>query len=138
MRRINDLIIYVPAVLLAIALASTVGDWDALVESGGWFALLGNFLMVASTLVLLYIAGVLALGLAALPIILLFCRNEDDFFALAEASRAGHSLSALLAVLRRIMARSILALVNPLWKAAWWCWWYLRGRALADTGRGES
>ncbi len=137
MRRINDLITYVPALLLAIALASTVGDWDALVESGGWFAPLGHFFMVAATLVLLYIAGVLALGLAALPLILLFARNEDDFFALAEASRAGHSLSALLAVLRKIMVRSILALVNPLWKATWWCWWYLRGRALAETGRGD-
>ena len=138
MRRISDLITYAPAVLLAIALASTVADWDALVESGGWFALLGNFFMVAATLVLLYIAGVLALGLAALPIILLFCRNQDDFFALAEASRAGQLPRALLAVLRGIIARSILALVNPPWKAAWWCWWFLRGRSLADTGRGES
>ena len=86
MRRFSHLISYAPAGLLAIALVSTAADWRYLVETGGWFALLGNFMMVAATLVLLFLAAVLALFLAALPFIYLFCRNEDDFFALAEAS----------------------------------------------------
>ena len=133
MRRISDLISYAPAALLAIALASTVAQWSLLVETGGWFALLGHFLMVAATLVLLYLAVVLALCLAALPFIFLFCRNEDDFFALAEATRAGHGPRAVLAYLRRI----IVARLNSLLRAVWRCWWFLRGGALAGTGRGE-
>ena len=118
MRRTSNLISYVPALLLAIALASTVADWRQLVEAGGWFALLGRFMMITATLVLLYLAGVLALCLAALPLIFLFGRNEDSVFALAEASRAG-----LLTTARR----SLLAMLNPPWRAVWWCWWYVRG-----------
>lgn len=118
MRRISDLVSYTPALLLAIALASTAADWRLLVETGGWFALLGHFMMVAATLVLLFLAGVLALCLAALPLVLLFGLNEDSFFALAEARRAGP-----LATARRFM----LAMLNPPWRALWWCWWYARG-----------
>lgn len=138
MRRFSHLISYAPAGLLAIALVSTAADWRYLVETGGWFALLGNFMMVAATLVLLFLAGVLALCLAALPFIYLFWRNEDDFFALAAASRAGQSPRALLAVMRRIMVRRLIAVANPIWKALWWSWWFIGGGALADTGRKES
>ncbi len=137
MRRISDLISYLPAALLAVALASTVADWRTLTETGGGLALLGHFLMVAATLLLLYLAGVLALCLAVLPFIFLFCRNEDDFFALAEASGAGHGPHALLGVLRWIIVRSMLAIADPIWKALWWCWWFLGGRALDDTKHGE-
>ena len=126
------------ALLIAVALASTAADWRHLVETGGWFALLGHFLMVAATLVMLFLAGVLALALAALPLILLFGRNEDDFFAFTEASRARHSIRALAGVMRRIIARALLAAAEPIWKALWWGWWFLLGRALADTECGDS
>ena len=127
MGRLSTIVSYLPALLVAVALASTVADWRHLAEAGGWFAMVGHFLMVAATLVLLFLAGMLALALAALPFVLLFCRNEDDFFALAEASQARHSTRALLAVCRRIMVRSMLAVIDPLWKALWWCWWFIRG-----------
>ncbi len=107
-----------------------MAQWSPLVETGGWFALLGHFLMVAATLVLLYLAVVLALCLAALPLIILFGRNEDDFLALAEASRADHGPRAVLAYLRRI----IVARLNSLLRAVWRCWWFLRGRTRADPG----
>ncbi len=127
MGRLSTIVSYLPALFVTVALVSTAADWRYLVEAGGWFAVLGHFLMVAATLVLLFLAGILVLALAALPFILLFCRNQDDFFALAEASRARHSTRALLAVCRRIMVRSMLAVIDPLWKALWWCWWFIRG-----------
>ena len=122
MGRLSTIVTYLPALLVAVALASTAADWRHLAESGGWFAMLGHFLMVSATLVLLFLAGVLALALAALPFILLFCRNEDDFFALAEASRAG-----LPAMARWIIVRPLLAIIDPVWKALWWSWWFIRG-----------
>ena len=137
MGRLSTFVSYLPALLVAVALVSTAADWRYLVEAGGWFAVLGHFLMVASTLVLIFLAGLLALALAALPFILLFCRNQDDFFALAEASQARHSTRALLAVMRRIIARSLIAVIDPLWKALWWSWWFVRGGASTDMGRSD-
>ena len=108
MRRLSDLISYVPAGLLAIALASTAAEWRLLVETGGAYALLGHFMMVAATLALLFFAAVLALILAALPLVFLFYRNEKKFLALNEA-------------------RPFISGANAILKAAWYCWWYVRG-----------
>ena len=134
MRRLSTFISYLPALLVAVALASTAAEWRHLVESGGWFAMLGHFLMVAATLVMLFLAGVLALALAVLPVIFLFGRNEEDFFALTEASRARDSTRALFGVMRRIIVRSVLAVIDPLWKALWWSWWFIRGGGDGETG----
>ena len=135
MGRLSTIASYLPALLVAVALASTAADWRQLVEIGGWFAVLGHFLMVAATLVMLYLAGVLALAVAALPFVLLFCRNEDDFFALTEASRARHSTRAILGVMRRIIARAMLAIVDPPWRALWWSWWFIRGGGVSKTDK---
>ena len=116
MRRLSKIISYVPVLLIAIALASTAADWRLLVETGGAFALLGHFLMVAATLVLLYLAAVLVLILAALPLVYLFCRNENNFLALDAA-------------------RPFTSGANALLKAAWYSWWYVRGRLVHERSR---
>ena len=130
MRRISEVITYVPAVLLAIALVSTVAEWRSLMEVGGWFALLGHFLMVSATLVLLYLAGVLVLILAVLPFIMLIGQNEDHFFALAEAQRAG-----LPSLARQFFTRPLIGGANLLLKAAWYCWWFVRGSPAHERSR---
>lgn len=137
MQRLKELVSFVPVLLLGIAVGSTLSNWSFLVEVGGWFALLGHFMAVAATLVFLYVCGALALALLVMPLILLFSLREDDFLALAEASRTTRSPRAVLATCAAVAGRSLLAVADPLWKALWWCWWFLRGRAAAEMGRGE-
>ena len=137
MQRLKELVSFAPVLLLGIAVGSTLSNWSFLVEAGGWFALLGHFVAVAATLVFLYVCGVLALSLLVMPLILLFSLREDDFLALAEASRTRRSPRAVLVTCAAVAGRAVLAVADPLWKALWWCWWFLLGRAEADTRRGE-
>ncbi len=137
MQRLKELVSFVPVLLLGIAVGSTLSNWSFLVEAGGWFALLGHFVAVSATLVFLYICGVLALSLLVMPLILLFSLREDDFLALAEASRTKRSPRAVLAACAGVAGRAVLAVADPPWKALWWCWWFLRGRAAADTAAND-
>ncbi len=137
MQRLKELVSFVPVLLLGIAVGSTLSNWSFLVEAGGWFALLGHFVAVAATLVFLYICGVLALSLLVMPLIVLFSLREDDFLALAEASRTTRSPRAVLGTCAGVAGRAVLAVADPLWKALWWCWWFLRGRAAADTAAND-
>ncbi len=137
MQRLKELVSFAPVLLLGIAVGSTLSNWSFLVEVGGWYALLGHFVAVAATLVFVYICGVLALSLLAMPLILWFSLREDDFLALAEASRTRRSPRAVLATSAAVAGRAVLAVADPLWKALWWCWWFLRGRAAADTAAND-
>ena len=137
MKRLTQLVSYAPVLLLGIALGSTLSNWSFLVEAGGWFALLGHFIAVAATLVFLYICGVLALAILVMPLIIWFSWREDDFLALAEASRANRSPRAVLVTCAAVAGRAVLAVADPLWKALWWCWWFLRGRAAAETAAND-
>ena len=120
--------------LLGIAAGSTLNDWAYLVETGGWYAVLGHFMAVAATLVILFICGVLALSILVLPLIVLFSLNEDDLDALATASRKARSPRAVLATCLGVAGRALLAVADPLWKGLWWCWWLVAGRHRADGG----
>ncbi|MFP6744771.1 MAG: hypothetical protein VCB77_06235 [Alphaproteobacteria bacterium] len=133
MRRLQKLVSYIPVLLLGIALGSTLNNWSYLSEVGGWFALLGHFMAVAATLVMIYIAGVLVLAVLAAPVIILFSMHDDDSFALTKAMHALASPRTLLATCRRSIARALMVVAEPLWKAVWWCWWFVSGRDAADT-----
>lgn len=133
MRRLQELVSYIPVLLLGIALGSTLNNWSYLSEVGGWFALLGHFVSVAATLVMIYIAGVLVVAVLAAPIIILFSMQDDDSFALTRAMHALASPRTLLATCRRSIARALMAVAEPVWKALWWCWWFVSSRDAADT-----
>jgi hypothetical protein len=137
MQRLKELVSFVPVLLLGIAVGSTLSNWSFLVDSGGWFALLGHFIAVAATLVFVYICGVLALALLAMPLIVLFSLREDNFLALAKPSRTRPSPRAVLATCVAAARRAVLAVADPPWKALWWCWWFLRGRAAAETAAND-
>ncbi len=135
MRRLQELVSYLPVLLLGIALGSTLSNWGYLVDIGGWFALVGHFVAIAATLVFIYICGVLALSILVAPIIVLFSMRDDDSFALTKAMNALGNPRVLLAACRR----AIMTIADPLWKALWWCWWFVSGRdAAEETPRGDS
>ena len=137
MRRLERILSYAPVLLLGIALGSTLNEWAYLVETGGWYAVLGHFMAVAATLVILYICGVLALSILVLPLILLYSLNEDDFEAFAAANRTVRSPRAVLATCVGVAGRALLAVADPAWKGLWWCWWLLRGRADPGSERAD-
>lgn len=137
MQRLKELVSFVPVLLVGIAVGSTLSNWSFLVGEGGWYALLGHFIAVAATLVFVYILGVLALSLLAMPLIVLFSLREDDFLAPARPSRARPSPRAVLAASVGATRRAVFAIAEPPWKALWWCWWFLRGRAEADTAAND-
>ena len=137
MQRLKELVSFAPVLLLGIAVGSTLSNWTYLVGVGGWFALLGHFMAVAATLVFLYVCGALALALLVMPLIVLFSLREDDFLALAEASRTPRSARAVLATCAAVAGRAILAVADPPWQALWWCWWFLRGRAEAEAAADD-
>lgn len=133
MRRLQELVSYIPVLLLGIALGSTLNNWTYLTEVGGWFALLGHFMVIAASLVMVYIAGVLVVVIVAAPFIILFSMQDDDSFALTKAMQALARPRALLAAWRRSAGRALMAVAEPAWKALWWCWWFISGRDAADT-----
>ncbi len=69
--RTDFLSLMVPGSVLALALAVVLGDLSHLLEEGGWYAVLGQFLAVATTLIMIAIGGVVVVALLALPF--LFC-----------------------------------------------------------------
>lgn len=129
MRRFEEIVSFVPVLLLGIALGSTLNEWSYLIEAGGWFAILGHFMAVAATLVMLFICGVLALSILVLPLILLFSLSEDDLRALTSASREMRSPRAVLGTCLGLAGRAMLAVADPIWKGVWWCWWLLFGQS---------
>ncbi len=124
MRRIGDII---PATVLGaivgVALLVTVNGWSYLVDAGGWYALHGQFLAVAATLVILLIACALALALLALPFLLVFALTDPELTPGAAARRPVDALRARGSAL----ARAAFAVANLAWKAAWWGWWFVSG-----------
>jgi hypothetical protein len=128
MRKLQKLVSYFPVLLLGIALGSTLSNWGYLVDVGGWFALVGHFVVIAATLVFIYICGVLALSIVVAPIVILFSMRDDDSFALTKAMNALGNPRVLLAACRRV----VMAIADPLWKALWWCWWFVSGRDAAE------
>ena len=58
--------------------------------------MLGHFMAVAATLVMIYIAGVLVLAVLAVPVIILFSMHDDDSFPLTKAMYALASPRTLL------------------------------------------
>ncbi len=113
--RTDFLSLIVPGSVLVLALAVVLGDLSHLLEEGGWYAVLGQFLAVATTLIMIAIGGVVVVTLLALPF--LFC-----FSIYQELHRPIGPLA-----LRTRLYRA----ANGGWKWAWWCWWYLRGHSAA-------
>ena len=109
--RTDFLSLMVPGSLLVLALAVVLGDLSHLLEEGGWYAVLGQFLAVATTLVMIAIGGVVVVALLALPF--LFC------FGIYQELRRPIGPLALRARLYRA--------ADTVWKAAWWCWWSTGG-----------
>ena len=105
----------VPGSVLGLALVIVLGDLFYLLEEGGWYAVLGQFLAVATTLIMIAIGGVMVVTLLALPF--LFC-----FSIYQELQRPIRPLELRARIWRA---------ANGGWKWAWWCWWYLRGHSAA-------
>ena len=108
----------VPGSVLALALIIVLGDLSFLLEEGGWYAVFGQFLAVATTLIMIAIGGVVVVTLLALPFV--FCISIFE-----ELQRPIGPLA-----LRDRFYRA----ANIGWKTIWWCWWYLTGRRSAARG----
>ncbi len=119
--RVEFLSLIVPGSVLGFALAVVLGDLSYLLEEGGWYAVLGQFLAVATTLIMIIIGGVAAVTLLALPF--LFC------FSIYEELQRPIGPLKLGARFYRV--------ANGGWKAAWWCWWHLSGRSAAGGSRAR-
>ena len=116
--RTDFLSLMVPGSVLALALAVVLGDLSHLLEEGGWYAVLGQFMAVATTLIMIAIGGVLVVTLLAL--LFVFC-----FGIYQELRRPNEPLAPRARFYRA---------ANSVWKTAWWCWWYLTGRRSAADG----
>jgi hypothetical protein len=108
----------VPGSVLGLALVVVLADLSHLLEEGGWYAVFGQFLAVATTLIMIAIGGVVVVALLALPF--LFC-----FSIFEELQRPIGPLAP-----RAWLYRA----ANAGWKAIWWCWWRLSGRRSAAGG----
>ncbi len=100
-----------PAVVCAVVFWATLRDVGALLDYGGWFAVFGQFLAVSAAMVLLLIAGALALGMLLLPVILLIRLGDPVSRALRPPRDAG------------LAGRTALRLADAAWKSLWWGWW---------------
>ncbi len=75
----------VPGLVLVAAFVATADDAVMLFRAGGWYALAGNFLAVAGTLVLLLAGAFLAVAtVVLLPFILLLRGGSATAIAIAE------------------------------------------------------
>ncbi len=75
----------VPGLILVAAFVATADDAVMLFRSGGWYALLGNFLAVAGSLVMVLAGGFLAVAaVVLLPFILLVRGESATAVAVAE------------------------------------------------------
>lgn len=124
MRRIGDLIpVIVLGAIGGIAIWATANGWSSLLDEGGWYALLGQFLAVAATLAFLFVACVLRLTLLALPLLLLFGLSDQGRAPGGVARRPADAFRTGVSGL----ARAAYAIANALWKTAWWGWWFVGG-----------
>ena len=113
--------------IFALAAWTVVRDWSYLMEAGGWFALLGQFMAVTWTLLFLVVLVLLGIVLLFLPLLIYFGVSEHQANEELSLARAAH---LLVQGLRRL-GRLTLRVANPIWKALWWTWWFLR-RACYD------
>lgn len=107
--RTDFLSLIVPGSVLALALVTVLGDLSHLLDEGGWYAVLGQFLAVATTLIMIAIGCVVVVTLLALPLV--FC------FGIYQELQRPIGPPALRARCYRA--------ANICWKAVWWSWWHL-------------
>ena len=103
--------------LVGISLGAVVGDLGMLVDSGGWFAVVGQFMAVFSTLVLGLLLAVLGVSVLMLPVFAYFL----------VAAPSGQRISSAGAGLYRGAER--------IWKVAWWIGWGVRRVVLGAPER---
>ena len=97
-----------------VAFWSVLREWSYLMETGGWFAVLGQLMAVISTLVMLFLLGALCLAVVCLPVLLFFGIGAPD-----KIERLTWNSFA------QAFGRRCLLIANPVWKTLWWTWWFV-------------
>jgi len=102
---------------VVLAALTVARDGAELAATGGWFAVLGQFLAVLATLAVLGLLAALAVALALLPLLL--------YFGLADPERHERlTLTGALVAGTRALGATSFAAANRVWKLSWWtCWW---------------
>ena len=72
----------------------------------------GQLMAVVSTLVVMFLLGVLCLALLCLPVLLFFSMVGPDAIERLTWDNFADSMS-----------RWLLQIANPVWKILWWTWW---------------
>lgn len=112
---------------MGIALWAVVCDWELLMTSGGWFAVLGQLMAVIATIVLMTVMVLLGIALVLLP-----------FIAYAAVVSGGRNPNLAITALPRYLrvaagrraaqlGRHLYAVANATWKTCWWTVHFLHG-----------
>ena len=88
-----------------VALWSVLRELPFLMETGGWFAVIGQLMAVISTLIMLFLLGVLCLALVCLPVLLFFAISAPG--DIERLTWSGFSDE---------LGRRSLQIANPVWK----------------------
>ena len=110
--------------VILYALWVVARDSTTLLAVGGWYAILGQFLAVAATMMLFVLLGVLILGLLSLPVLFVLRLTSDDG-GLVVSRLTILRLASAIADAPRAFADTSLRLADSVWKAAWWGCWHL-------------
>lgn len=94
--------------ILGVSAWTVARDWSMLVEHGGLFAVVGQFLAVVCTLGLAVVLVLLCVGVLMLPVLVYYAVAEPDF------------------VEERTPGDWLVRVVNPIWKMLWWSGWWMR------------
>lgn len=117
--------------VVGMALWTIARDWSELLAVGGWFAILGRFMVVFATVTLLVLLALLGIGVVIAPMLLLLLATN----ALGEK---GYANGGLVDQLRTVinpqkLGSTLVRAANPIWKTLWWTWWYLSRRTRSPS-----
>ena len=121
MRRLGETLpVIVLGAVVGVALWSCLSDLAYLLEAGGWYAVLGRFVLVSVTLSFVVVAGAAVLAMIAAPVLVLFAFSDPN----AEFDPAHMVLSFGW---RGAARRTGWRVTEAGWRAAWRCAWSVAG-----------
>ena len=123
MRRLGETLpVIVLGAAVGVALWSCLNDLAFLLDVGGWYAVLGRFVLVSVTLSFVLVVGAAVIAMIAAPVLILFAFSDPS----AEFDPA-HMAASLdwrdVGGMGRAARRTGWRITEAGWRAAWRCGW---------------
>lgn len=111
--------------IVGAAVWACIRDWSYLLETGGWYAVLGHFVMVTVLLSFAFMTFSAVIAMIITPVLILFAfGNRNDEFDPAWAAAFDWRSAGNL---RGAAGRAAWRVADGAWRASWRCGWFVAG-----------